>query len=201
MSEYPSADATRVAQKAPGWSPARRKPELLKVTDRVYSATGYAISNVLYVITDRSLVVIDTTESRKAARASLHDFRKVSALPVSYIIYTHYHGDHTRGAEIFYRPATKVIAQRKLLEERAKLTKLLPHRTRVDALQFGASLDANERAISLTCHGKKAIPLTTFRRRLRNLITRVTANCPRLVIHGAARLQEATRARVKTLGS
>ena len=89
-------------------------PQLIRVTDRVYCATGYAISNILYVLTGKSAVVIDTTESMGAARASLEEFRKISSLPVSHIIYTHFHGDHIRGAKVFHTAETKVIGHRKL---------------------------------------------------------------------------------------
>ena len=50
---------------------ALEKPTLIKVTDRVYTATGYALGNVIYVITDSSVVVIDTTESQSTALATL----------------------------------------------------------------------------------------------------------------------------------
>src|SRR6266581_5874172 len=124
---------------AAGWKPRRRRPELIKVTDRVYCSTGYAISNVLYVITDRSVVVIDTTESPKAAAASFAEFRKVSTLPVSHIIYTHFHGDHVRGASVFHTANTKIIAQERMAQERQKMVDLLPYKALIDGLQFGAA--------------------------------------------------------------
>jgi alkyl sulfatase BDS1-like metallo-beta-lactamase superfamily hydrolase len=145
--------------KVTGWHLPPRKPELIKVTDHVYSSIGYAISNVLYVITDKSVVVIDTTESPKAARASFDRFRKICQLPVSYILYTHFHGDHIRGAKVFHVADTKIIAQKRMLEERAKMISLLPYRTRADALQFGASLNAKDRGISLECHPKEGFQL------------------------------------------
>src|SRR6516225_8453424 len=105
-------------------------PQLIRVTDRVYCATGYAISNILYVLTGKSAVVIDTTESMGAARASLEEFRKISSLPVSHIIYTHFHGDHIRGAKVFHTAETKVIGHRKLPEEVADIARILPYRKR-----------------------------------------------------------------------
>jgi len=125
------------------------QPQLLRVSDNVYSATGYAISNVLYVITGRSVVVIDTTESMTAAGASFHEFRKLCPLPVSYIIYTHFHGDHIRGARAFHEPSTRVIAQRRLPEEVAYVTRMLPYRKRVTALQFGFGLKIERRGVTL----------------------------------------------------
>src|SRR6266852_1057733 len=57
---------------------------LNKVTERVYVATGYALGNVIYVLTDKSIVVVDTTESPAAARATFDEMRKTSNLPISY---------------------------------------------------------------------------------------------------------------------
>src|SRR5437867_11626491 len=88
---------------APGASGQIRsqRPELLKITNRVYCATGYALANVIFIQTDKSVVVVDTTESPSAAREALDTFRTVTQLPVSTIIYTHHHGDHVNGAKTF----------------------------------------------------------------------------------------------------
>jgi len=123
--------------------------QLLRVNDQVYCATDYAISNVLYVITGKSVVVIDTTESMAAARASFDEFRKICSLPVSHIIYTHFHGDHIRGAKVFHTPSTHVIAQKRMLEELAYVNRMLPYRKRVTALQFGFHLREAERGVTL----------------------------------------------------
>jgi glyoxylase-like metal-dependent hydrolase (beta-lactamase superfamily II) len=113
-----------------------RTPEIIKVTDGVYCAHGYALGNVLLVVTERSTVVIDTTESPKAACAVLEDLREISQLPISYIIYTHHHGDQTHGAKTFHTPETKVIAQRLLPQEIARNNLFVPYRKRVTANQF-----------------------------------------------------------------
>ena len=114
-----------------------RIPKLIKVTDRMYSAVGYAISNVIYVLSDKSVIVIDTTESTAAAAASLADFRKFCQLPIRYIIYTHFHGDHISGASAFWTPSTIVIAQKGILAEIKKNDLLLPYRKRMTRHQFG----------------------------------------------------------------
>ena len=128
---------------------AIEKPTLIKVTDRVYSATGYALGNVIYVITDSSVVVIDTTESQSTARATVEEFRKVSQLPVSRIIYTHFHGDHVHGAKVFKGENTKVIAQAAHVSETAKHTLLLGYNRRLNYYQFGFGLPREERGSRL----------------------------------------------------
>src|SRR5262249_16864402 len=115
----------------------------------IYCAIHYAISNVLYVITGKSVVVIDTTESLAAARASFNEFRKICSLPVSYIIYTHFHGDHIRGAKVFQGASTRVIAQKRLPEELSTVNRILPHRRRATAFQFGFHLIPWRRSTAL----------------------------------------------------
>jgi glyoxylase-like metal-dependent hydrolase (beta-lactamase superfamily II)/cyclopropane fatty-acyl-phospholipid synthase-like methyltransferase len=131
-----------------------RRPRLLRVTDRVYSAVDYAISNVLYVITGSSVVVIDTTESMTAARLSFDEFRKICPLPVSYIVYTHFHGDHIRGARVFLEQSTRVIAQKRLPEELAYVTRMHAYRKRATALQFGLRLKPERRGVTLADGGE-----------------------------------------------
>lgn len=125
------------------------KAELIKVTDHVYCATGYALGNVIYVITNKSVVVIDTTESAAAARVTLEEFRKVSALPISYIIYTHHHGDHINGAKAFKSDATKIIAQKEFARELAKYNLLADYNRRLNAIQFGVAIPEAERGVKL----------------------------------------------------
>jgi alkyl sulfatase BDS1-like metallo-beta-lactamase superfamily hydrolase len=117
-----------------------RKPRLIKVTDRVYCGHGYSVSNAMYVITEKSVVVIDTTESISAAHSSFADLRKIINLPVSYIIYTHFHGDHIRGAKAFHGPSVRIVAQQRMPEELARNNMLLPYRERVNAIQLGTPL-------------------------------------------------------------
>jgi glyoxylase-like metal-dependent hydrolase (beta-lactamase superfamily II)/SAM-dependent methyltransferase len=125
------------------------RARLQRVNDRIFSAIGYAISNAIYVVTGESIVVIDTTESISSARASLEEFRKLYQLPVSHIIYTHFHGDHIRGARVFHESSTRVIAQRRLPEEVAYVTRMLPYRKRITALQFGFHLKPKQRGVAM----------------------------------------------------
>ncbi|MGI3183868.1 alkyl sulfatase dimerization domain-containing protein [Nioella aestuarii] len=67
----------------------------------VYTAVGYAASNVHLLVGNEGIVVIDTTETTQAAENILSDFREISALPVTTIIYTHSHRDHISGATVF----------------------------------------------------------------------------------------------------
>ncbi len=134
------------------------KQEFIKVNDHVYCAVGYALGNVSYVTTSAGVVVIDTTESPAAAQATLTEFRKVSQAPISYIIYTHFHGDHINGAKVFKGDGTKIIAQRRHVAELAKYQMLGAYNQRLNAIQFGASLPKEQRAVSLTAGDKGYLP-------------------------------------------
>ena len=86
--------------------------KLHALSPTVYTAVGYAASNVHFLIGNEGVVVIDTTETTQAAQNILADFRKVSPLPITTIIYTHSHRDHISGATVFReRQAQKVKGQ------------------------------------------------------------------------------------------
>lgn len=67
----------------------------------IHSAVGYAASNVHFLVGHQGVIAIDTTETTQAAGNILADFRKISALPITTIIYTHSHRDHVSGATVF----------------------------------------------------------------------------------------------------
>ena len=84
--------------------------QIMRIADDLYVAIGYAASNVAMLIGDDGVIIIDTTESTGAAENVWAEFRKISALPVDTIIYTHSHRDHISGASVFAGPDTRVIA-------------------------------------------------------------------------------------------
>ena len=67
----------------------------------IHSAVGYAASNVHFLAGNQGVVAIDTTETTQAAENILADYRRISALPITTIIYTHSHRDHISGATVF----------------------------------------------------------------------------------------------------
>lgn len=77
------------------------KKEVVQLANNVYQAFGFAASNVYMLVGKDGIVIIDTTESIGAAENVLSEFRKITDLPVSTIIYTHSHRDHVSGASVF----------------------------------------------------------------------------------------------------
>ncbi len=80
---------------------AQFKKSIVELSPGVWSAVGYAASNMHMVEGERSVTIIDTTESTKAAENILAEFRKLTDKPIARIIYTHSHRDHICGATVF----------------------------------------------------------------------------------------------------
>ena len=90
------------------------KAEILKVTDGVWVAIGYALANSIIIEGDTSLIIVDTMESLESAEQARKDFMAMSSettknKPVSNIIYTHYHPDHTWGTTAWIDPDPEII--------------------------------------------------------------------------------------------
>ncbi|XP_060557213.1 linear primary-alkylsulfatase-like [Ruditapes philippinarum] len=74
---------------------------IIKVADTIYVAIGYALANSIMIIGHDGVVIVDVTESYESAKEIFAEFRKITNKPVTDIIYTHNHADHTYGAKAF----------------------------------------------------------------------------------------------------
>lgn len=75
--------------------------QIIELAPDIHGAIGFAASNVYMLVGNDGLVIIDTTETTKAAENILAEFRKITDKPVKTIIYTHSHRDHISGATVF----------------------------------------------------------------------------------------------------
>jgi cyclase len=73
-------------------------------------AKGDAGANAGFVIGDDGVLVVDTFENEKAARALLSEIRKLTPLPIKFVVNTHYHLDHVAGNKIFQDTGAVVVA-------------------------------------------------------------------------------------------
>lgn len=141
------------------------RPQLDRVHDRVYVASGYALGNVIFVVTDTGLVVVDTTENPLVAAQMLDDFRRRLAadgrsgeLPIKKIIYTHFHGDHINGARSFWSPGVEIIAQAEHMAEILKYRLLYGYNQKINGIQWGAALPIERRGIVLSLDPRNLMP-------------------------------------------
>jgi cyclase len=87
--------------------------ELIEVADRVFAyiqpdGTWY-INNTGFIAGRESVISVDACSTERRTRAYLERIASVTPAPVSMLINTHHHGDHTYGNFLF-KPAT-IIAQ------------------------------------------------------------------------------------------
>lgn len=74
------------------------KKEVIEVVDGVHMAIGYGLANSILIEGDDGVIIVDTMESSRSAKAVVEEFRKITDKPVVAIIYTHNHYDHVYGA-------------------------------------------------------------------------------------------------------
>ena len=88
------------------------KPLGHNVYAAIDDAKGDAGANAGFVIGDDGVAVIDTFEHAEAAEQLLSEIRKLTNLPVKFVVNTHYHLDHVAGNRVFEQAGAVVIAQR-----------------------------------------------------------------------------------------
>jgi glyoxylase-like metal-dependent hydrolase (beta-lactamase superfamily II) len=89
-----------------------------KIGEGVYAAIGSdggkAGSNAGFVVGSNGVLVIDTFEEVGPAQGLLAEIRKVTNLPIRFVVNTHYHLDHTGGNAAFAEAGATILAQRNL---------------------------------------------------------------------------------------
>ena len=141
--------AAIVAQQQPPRPPL---PDLTKVKDNLYVIASSALGpeftggNTGVFVTESGVIVVDTKLSGYGPTI-LERIKKVTSKPVTMIINTHTHGDHTGSNEAF--PATvDIVAHENTKANMAKMDafkgdkeKFLPKKTYKDKLSVGSGKD------------------------------------------------------------
>ena len=112
-----------------------------KIGDGVYAALGEdggaAGSNAGFIVGSNGVAIVDTFTAVAPAQDLLAEIRKVTNLPIRYVINTHYHLDHVGGNEVFADAGATIVAQRNVTGwERTENLKF-----------FGANPSAERRAL------------------------------------------------------
>lgn len=94
--------------------------EIKKIGDGVYAAISpgesSAGANAGFVIGDDGVAVIDTFEDAAAAKVLLEEIRKITKLPIRFVVNTHYHIDHVAGNGVFAETGATIVAHRNVRE-------------------------------------------------------------------------------------
>ncbi len=89
---------------------------LKKIGEGVYAAVavpgGRAGSNSGFIVGGNGVLVVDTFLAPEPAATLYEEIRKITQLPVRYVINTHYHLDHTGGNGVFADHGAVLVAQR-----------------------------------------------------------------------------------------
>jgi len=110
MASYAHAEALPVTEIAPGIYVHQGAHEDL--------SEGYHgdICNVSFIIGDKGIAVIDTGGSFKVGQQLHEAIRKVSSLPILYVINTHVHPDHIFGNAAFIQDKPAFVGHAKLAD-------------------------------------------------------------------------------------
>ena len=87
-----------------------------KIGEGVYAAMGGdddpAENNAGFIVGSNGVVVVDTFEDVTPARDLLAAIRKITNLPIRFVINTHYHLDHVGGNAVFAEAGATILAHR-----------------------------------------------------------------------------------------
>lgn len=140
------------------------------VFEAAEGSTGVVNGNIVAIVGNEAILVVDTGQIPSVARRVVADIRKLSPLPVRYVVNTHWHGDHVLGNFVFKQayPEVKFIAHPHTQERAAifytdyaaKNRERIPKIVEDMKKQHGASTDPEEKewlARTVAC-AEKMIP-------------------------------------------
>jgi len=108
----PAAASAQYAAPPASSLPFTLKPLGHNVYAAIDDAKGDSGANAGFVIGDDGVLVIDTFENEAAAKQLLSEIRKLTTLPIKFVVNTHYHLDHVAGNGVFVQAGAVVMAQR-----------------------------------------------------------------------------------------
>ena len=80
--------------------------------------TGPVDGNSVVIVYDRGVMVVDTHINPAVARSVIKKIRSITDKPVTHVVNTHWHDDHTNGNHAYRQafPDTKIVAHRATLK-------------------------------------------------------------------------------------
>jgi glyoxylase-like metal-dependent hydrolase (beta-lactamase superfamily II) len=90
--------------------------QLQKIGNGVWAAIvndeGLGGGNAGFAIGDDGVLVIDTFQDPRPAKVLLAEIRKLTPLPIRFVVNTHYHLDHVNGNDVFAAAGATIVAHR-----------------------------------------------------------------------------------------
>ncbi|HUK31187.1 MAG TPA: MBL fold metallo-hydrolase, partial [Candidatus Acidoferrum sp.] len=80
--------------------------------DAPEAGTARAGSNASFIIGDDGILVVDTFQKTSAAAFLLADIKRMTQLPIKYVVNTHYHIDHVTGNGVFAEAGAIIFAHK-----------------------------------------------------------------------------------------
>jgi glyoxylase-like metal-dependent hydrolase (beta-lactamase superfamily II) len=79
--------------------------------------------NVTVLVGKEEVIVVDSGRTPSSAREAIAEIRKITSLPVRYLVNTHWHGDHQHGNATYLEafPGLQIVSQRTTREDIATL--------------------------------------------------------------------------------
>jgi cyclase len=107
-----------VFAQTPATSPKPLPFALKKIGPNIWAAiddaNGDAGANSGFVVGDDGVAVIDSFENEAAAQALLGEIRKITPLPVKFVVNTHYHLDHIAGNRVYAQTGAVIVGQHRI---------------------------------------------------------------------------------------
>jgi glyoxylase-like metal-dependent hydrolase (beta-lactamase superfamily II) len=107
-----AGDPAKTAATSP--LPFQLKQIATNIWAAIDDAKGDAGANAGFVIGDDGVAVIDTFENEVAAKALLAEIKKITPLPIRFVVNTHYHLDHVAGNRVFADAGAVIVAHRNI---------------------------------------------------------------------------------------
>lgn len=172
--------------------------QIHKVTDGVYSAVGYGISNVIMLVGTDGVIIVDTMTTVEEGNEVWRELRKLTPLPLKAIIYTHFHPDHIFGASAFAgKGAPEIFAHASLDDSISRaVSETAPMNGSRSMRMYGSFLDKksmiNVGIGPFLSHGRSSTlgyikPSSTFRDRMKVTV----AGIPFELIHAPGETDDA----------
>lgn len=124
---------------------AEVKPATVKkLAENVYSFQHFGASNATLIIGERGCTLVDVFESDGYALDAKKEIENITKKPVTTIIYTHTHADHTGGAIVFSDTVKNVIAHVSHVPVIGRQSKIAKASGKRAFHQFGVGLSMEE---------------------------------------------------------